>query len=256
MGGDEKRPPRRASEDVDTETKERFFTVQEAPSTKERAFHVDRRLAAMFAVLLRLLALTALVGLSRAHGGTDHSPKNCLCECPDGRRDALLLTGDAQCTTGVCRASASCIYEDGLDRDAEVKATPIDCTCHCCDNSSCREEEYAYFNTNGVKSECNEAACREQDECSALPYVEAIYADGSVHNSETASSSSGLSGGAIAGIVIGVIAGVALIAVAAYMLLPRKKSTISESWTDMHDQMHSQQQQQPRTEVGMGDYLQ
>jgi len=205
----------------------------------------------MIAVLLRSIAFAVLLALARAHGGTDHSPKNCLCECSSGRQEAIFIPNDADCSKSTCFAMTSCDTPGTHNPDADVTATAIDCKCHCCESSSCLDDVYAYFLTpNGRKSECNEETCRQQEQCLGRPSVYALHA------SESTSSSSGLSGGAIAGIVIGVIAGVALIAVAAYMLFPRKKSTISESWTDMHDQMHSQQQQPPRTEVGMGDYLQ
>lgn len=229
------------------------------PSAREASLCVRwnctfRKIGGMFAAVLRWLAFVGLLALVSAHGGTDHSPKNCLCECSNGRRDAIFLPNNAECTKSVCFAMSSCPSPGSHNPDADVTATPIDCKCHCCETSSCQDDVYAYFLTpNGRKSECSATTCGEQEACSGRPSIYALHAS----ETSSSSSSSGLSGGAIAGIVIGVIAGVALIAVAAYMLYPRRKPATSASWTDVHDEMHAQPQQQvPKTEAGMGDYLQ
>lgn len=217
----------------------------------------------MVRAIIRSLLLACLVAYTFAHGGIDHDPVNCLCTCPDDRQEAFLLAEGVECTANTCGALSSCpTRNDGSQ--ADIKAERVDCKCHCCADESCLDDgEYAYFDTGGNPSSCTEGACKAQSECAALPVVEVTFYDGTARSSDSgsSSSSSGLSGGAIAGIVIGVIAGVALLAVAAYMLIPRKKRSTSSSWTNMHDEMHGQpnqskEQEPPHTQVSMGDYLQ
>ena len=216
----------------------------------------------MVRAILRSLLLACLVAYTFAHGGIDHDPVNCLCTCPDDRQEAFLLEEGVECTANTCGALSSCpTRNDGSQ--ADIKAERVDCKCHCCEDESCLDDgEYAYFDTRGNPSSCTEDTCRAQSECEALPVVEVTFYDGTARSSDSGSStSSGLSGGAIAGIVIGVIAGVALLAVAAFMLIPRKKRATSSSWTNMHDEMHgqpnqSEKQEPSHTQVSMGEYLQ
>lgn len=216
----------------------------------------------MVRAIIRSLLLACLAAYTFAHGENDHNPVNCLCTCPDGGQEAFLLEERVECTANTCGAMSSCPTRNEGE-EADIQAEKVDCKCHCCEDENCLDDgEYAYFDTGDDPSKCTEEACRARSECEALPVVEVTFDDGTARSSgSNSSTSSGLSGGAVAGIVIGIIAGVALIAVAAFMLIPRKKKSGSSSWTNMHDEMHEQpnqskEQQSSHTQVSMGDYLQ
>lgn len=189
---------------------------------------------------LVLLLYVAFVTCANA----DPQARNCLCECgsdssdriyADLGREGITVESPSQCTQRACQSMSNCPSEGSHNPGVWVRATPVDCTCHCCKTNFCADDAYAFFPTpNGRSSECTREVCSQRSECTAYPVVTATY-------SSLGSSSSGLSGGAIAGIVIGVIAGVALLAVAVYLLLPRRTKGGNASWTSTHDQMYGAQ---------------